>query len=98
VVAIEVGLGAVSGLEAGIEAGISAVGAVRLRDHSTRTFAVVSRVAAVAREDGVEGGGGPECSSHSALQDWHQEMCDGVAVEPLPQAAPCRSSFGNAGG
>jgi len=74
------------------------VEAVPLLEHSTRTFAVVSRVAAVARVNGVAGGGGPEYSSHFALQDWHLEMCDGVAVEPLPQAAPFRSSFGNAGG
>jgi len=73
------------------------VEAVPLLEHSTRTFAEVSRVAAVALVDGVEGGGGPEYSSHSALQHWHRETCDGVAAEPLPQAAPFRSSFGNAG-
>ena len=70
-----------------------------LLEHSTRTFAVVPLVvAAVVIVDGVEDGGGPEYSSHSALQDWHLEMYDGVAVGPLPRAAPFRSSFGNAGG
>jgi hypothetical protein len=80
--------------EADIAAGISAVEAVPLLEHRTRTFAVVSWVAAV---DGVEDDGGPEYPSHSALRSWYQERCCVAASEHLPQAAPYCSSFGNVG-
>ncbi len=78
-----------------IEADISAVEAAQLLEHSMRTWAVVSWVAAA---ENVEGGGGLGCSSHSALRSWHRERSDGVSFEHLPLAAPFRSSCGNVGG